>query len=179
MRRIICFVAVCLFFSAPALAADLTRAEVLSFLSALEEMKSAGAGFEEEMNTRATQKAPDPERPFARVVEIIGEVGFDEAAGIVEQNGFNSLEDWGGTGDRIMAGVRANAMRQSLPAMNAQIEQMLAMLEQNPNVTEAQRAEIMKQLETAKQLSGPTVQPPTADEQLVEEMQAEIEAAFQ
>lgn len=178
MARIICLVFACLIFSTPALAEDLTRTEVRNFLEALKQMKAEGQDLDAQMNARSAENPPDPERPFTRVVEIIREVGFSEADGIVNSRGFTSLDDWGSTGDQIMAGVRAAVMRQNMPAMNAQIEQMLLMLEQNPNVTDAQRAEIMQQIETAKKLSGPATLPPTADELLVGEMQTEINAAF-
>jgi hypothetical protein len=176
--RTLCAVAVAAFIALPAYAGELSSDDITNFLAAFEEIKVEGESYEDDLNSRMADREPDPQRPFSSAVEIMDEVGFD-ADDIVEDHGFDDAAEWGRVGDLVMNAWMANQMRTQSPDMNAQLEMARKMLEENPDIPADQREMLMKQLEQAEGMASASGEAPTDDQLLVQEFNAEIEAAFQ
>lgn len=144
-------------------AQDLTEAAASSFIDSLQEVNEYAENLPAQVRESALNSASMPEagQPFtpysgavAQVKESHGDV-YDDMEDIVEDYGFDSLEDWGTTGDRVTVAYMAmqmegNEMAQITPEMLQQVpeqmrpemERMLALMETVRNAPAADVATV-------------------------------------
>ncbi len=177
---LVCF---CLLWVLPAHAADLSRAEVEGFIEAFEEIRVEAEAYEDEAE-EYRRESGRTFTSFSDAVEIMRAVGFDEIDDIAEDHGFADGADWGRVGDRVMAAYMAIQMGDAGGGqdMAETMAQMRQMLEEDPNMTEEQKAALLAQMEDAMAQAEAAMagMPETsqADRDLVREYVPQLEAAM-
>ncbi|SFR51497.1 hypothetical protein SAMN05216203_1048 [Marinobacter daqiaonensis] len=160
-------------------AESLTDSKIRSFIDSLESAQALGDEYPElEQDMADDNDMPDLTRLFSsslakldRNPQIRGKL-----KNIVVDHGFDSLESWGRTGDRIYAALVALEMGGQAAKSAREMEQALAEVENNPNISDAQKAEMRQRMSAAMSGMEAAQNVPEADKQAVRPFVDELEA---
>ena len=172
--RPILYTLICLFALAPlsAQSETLTDNKVRSFISSLKAMQ----GMEDEYDNLPEDLATDEgdmgmeamSQIFSSSVENMkGHDIYDDMADIVSNHGFSSPEQWGEIGDRIFRAWSSIEMGQQSGQMNQEMARAMKEIENNPNMSEAQKQQMRKMMGGAKTMIDNASKAPEADKQAV------------
>lgn len=178
--------ALCLLpFAFHAKAESLEDAEVESFIDSLGDLRALSTKHDD-LEVWGGSGAPGSRRsPGAEVNwmsdwvdEIEGHPGYSEFEDTVEEHGFTGPEHWGQVGDRVLTAYFAATMDQQAPAMQAQIEERMHELENDPNMT-AEEKQIMKEtLNSSMAQVGAGSNLPSADIEAVRPYMDDLQRAL-
>lgn len=140
-----------------AAAEALNDERIEGFLGSLEDLESLGERTEntavfEDMGREIQESAREGDfRPMSMMVEKMRDHSMHgEFAEVVAKHGFDRPEDWADTGDRIMRAVAAMELKgQDQGDVQAEMDEMMKQMENNPNVSEQQRERMRQQMEQA------------------------------
>ncbi|MEX2473683.1 hypothetical protein [Marinobacter sp.] len=155
-----------------AAAETLTDDKVRAFISTLEDAESLEADFEE-LNqdmpgSESRSEMPDFSSIFSDSVERMrGHEAYDRMSGIVKDHGFNSMEEWGTTGDQVFQAWMAIEMEEQHPEMAREMAGAMDQINNNPNLSEAQKEQMRSMMGGATAAMESANQAPEADKQAV------------
>ncbi|MGM0451345.1 MAG: hypothetical protein ACQERE_10970 [Pseudomonadota bacterium] len=140
-----------------AAAEPLNDERIEGFLGSLEDLESLGERTEntemfEDMGQEIQESTREGDfRPMSMMVEKMRDHSMHgEFADVVSEHGFDRPEDWADTGDRIMRAVAAMELKgQEQEDVQAEMDEMMKQMENNPNVSEQQRERMRQQMEQA------------------------------
>ena len=142
-----------LLLSFPAHGFSLTDAQVKNFINSFAEMQ--------EMLDESYDEADDPwddeeDKDFSPstmisdfMTEIRGHERYGNVERLIRQHGFSGVDEWSGVGDRVMRAAFALEMGEHAPEMDEEIAEFIRNLEDNPHIDEAQKQEIIKEMQAA------------------------------
>lgn len=166
-------VALSLLFAASGAVADsLTDEKVRAFISTLEEAETLEDDFnqlnEEQPGSGNPSDMPDFSSIFSDSVnKMRGHEAYDRMEDIVEDNGFDSMEEWGATGDRVFQAWMAIEMESQHPQMAREMAGAMDEINNNPNLSEAQKEQMRSMMSGATAAMENARQAPEADKQAV------------
>ncbi|MEQ5816558.1 hypothetical protein J3362_13675 [Marinobacter sp. NFXS11] len=147
-----------IFFLFPLLPAQsqaetLSDQRVASFIESVRAAQTLAPEFEElerQMDNQNENAMPD----FSRIVsesleQMKGHEAYDRLEDVVQDHGFDSLESWGATGDRVFQAWMAIEMAEQKPAARQEMESALAEMENSPHMTAEQKAQMRAMMEGA------------------------------
>lgn len=142
-------------------AEKLTDNTIRSFITTLEEAQSLEL---KELNDKEDTEAVDMSRIFSSSVENLkGKEAYGRLERLVKNNGFSNLNQWAATGDRIYGAWMAIEMEGQSPGFNQEMQKALADLENDPHMSDQQKAQMRSVMETAAGTIQMASQAPSAD----------------
>lgn len=155
----------------PVFADDLTDEQIEGFIATLSELDQLAERYDdmEELEDMADEQRDATEggefNPLSMAVrEMRGHEIHDEFAAVVSSHGFSDPDTWASTGDRIIRAMMAMEMQQQGHGdMRQEMEEAMAQMENNPNVSEQQREQMRQQMEQAVQGMEAMADAPQAD----------------
>lgn len=141
--------------STPAHAQSLTEDRVRAFIDSMNEAETLATEYEDELE--ALQEADQSNRSdgdmsgmFSRSLEAIkGHEFYGELGELADKHGFDSVEEWATTGDQVFQAWMALEMEQQDPGMQAEMEAAMAEMENNPHMSEEQKAQMRAMMQSA------------------------------
>lgn len=135
----------------PAHAETLTDQTVRSFITSLEALQGMEDKYDDLPGDLAGQdgdvEMADMSRMFSSAIEKLkGHPVYNELKGVIRQHGFASPEQWGATGDRIFNAWAALEMGQQSGHMNQGMARAMEEMENNPNISEAQKQQMREMM---------------------------------
>lgn len=137
-----------LFFCVAGARADeaLTDLQIESFIASLKEMHRMEADFEAaapELEEGDPASLPRLDTLMSdAVAQMKGHVLYDQVEQVVQQHGFESVEQWSRIGDRILNAFVARQMGAQSPEVRREMEQTLEQIENNPDLTAEQKQQM-------------------------------------
>lgn len=135
-----------LFWAGAAAADSLSGSDIENFIDSLVELNSMEdefADLELDMERQADENEvnmPDFEHLISgSISKIEDHPSFDKFRDVIEDNGFDSPDEWGETGDRIFRAWMAIEMESQSATVNADIAEALKEIDSNPHMTQAQK----------------------------------------
>jgi hypothetical protein len=154
-------------FSAGAQAQSLSDQTISSFIDSLKAAEQLEPEFEDLSNDMDSQNdgtMPDFSRIFSdSLKELEGHQAYGQLEDLVQDHGFGSLEEWAATGDRIFQAWMAIEMEQQSPAAQQEMSAAMAEIENNPNMTAQQKAQMRAMMEGAMGAMQSASNAPPAD----------------
>lgn len=172
-RSLCLTVALSLLFAASGAAADsLTDEKIRAFINTLEEAETLEGDLdqlnEEQPGSGNPSDMPDFSSIFSDSVnKMRGHEAYDRMEDIVEDNGFDSMEEWGATGDRVFRAWMAIEMESQHPQMAREMAAAMEEINNNPNLSEAQKEQMRSMMGGATAAMESARQAPEADKQAV------------
>lgn len=159
-------IALALMFSLVSLnahAEKLTDNTIRSFITTLEKAQALEPEFEN-LNNQEHLGSIDITKIFSSSVEALkGEDAYDSLEDLVQNSGFSNLNQWAATGDRIYGAWMAIEMKDESPEINQEMKTAMAELENNPNMSDQQKAQMRSMMEAALGVSKMASEAPPAD----------------
>lgn len=161
-----------LFTASPVAADSLTDGKVRAFINTLQEAETLEGDFdqlnEELPGSGNPSEMPDFSSIFSDSVnKMRGHEAYDRMEDIVEDNGFDSMEDWGATGDRVFQAWMAIEMENQHPEMVREMAGAMDEINNNPHLTEAQKEQMRAMMGNATAALENASKAPEADKQAV------------
>ncbi len=128
----------------------LTDLQIEAFIASMKELQTMEADFE----AAAPEMEQDDPASLPRLDTLIsdavtrmeGHVLYDQVDQVVQQHGFEGVEQWSRIGDRILNAYVARQMGAQSKEVRQEMQQALAEIENNPNMTEAQKEQMRSML---------------------------------
>ncbi|MBC7326393.1 MAG: hypothetical protein H5T99_13950, partial [Moorella sp. (in: Bacteria)] len=118
--------------------------------------------LDNEMDNGGT--TPDFSRLFSdSLSQLKGRDSYSRLEDIARNHGFNSLEEWASTGDRVFQAWMAIEMEQQNPAAQQEMNAALAEVENNPNMTAEQKTQMRAMMQSAMGAMESASNAPAAD----------------
>jgi len=140
-------------FSAGTQAQGLSDQTISSFIDSLKAAEQLEPEFEDlsdDMDSQNDGTMPDFSRIFSdSLKELEGHQAYGQLEDLVQDHGFGSLEEWAATGDRIFQAWMAIEMEQQSSAAQQEMSAAMAEIENNPNMTAQQKAQMRAMMEGA------------------------------
>ncbi|MGO1501386.1 MAG: hypothetical protein ACTHWH_08915 [Marinobacter sp.] len=144
-------------------AEELTDNTIRSFITTLEKAQALEPEFEN-LKDKGGIDSIDLSRIFSSSVEELkGEDVYDRLEDLVQDNGFNNLDEWAVTGDRIYGAWMAIEMGDESPELNQEMKSAMADLENNPSMSDQQKAQMRSMMEAALGVTQMASNVPPAD----------------
>jgi len=154
-------------FSAGTQAQGLSDHTISSFIDSLKAAEQLEPEFEDlsdDMDSQNDGTMPDFSRIFSdSLKELEGHQAYGQLEDLVQDHGFGSLEEWAATGDRIFQAWMAIEMEQQSPAAQKEMSAAMAEIENNPNITAQQKAQMRAMMEGAMGAMQSASNAPPAD----------------
>ncbi|MDX1633968.1 MAG: hypothetical protein R3280_04995 [Marinobacter sp.] len=124
----------------------LTELQIESFIASLKELHTLEADFEAaapEVENGDPASLPRMDTLISdSIARMEGHVLYDQVEQVVRQHGFEGVEQWSRIGDRILNAFVARQMGAQDKDLRKEMEQALAQIENNPNLTAAQKEQM-------------------------------------
>lgn len=162
-----------LLFATGGAAADrLTDEKIRAFINTLEQAETLEGDLDqlnaEQPGSGNPSDMPDFSTLFSDSVNNMrGHEAYDRMEDIVEDNGFDSMEEWGATGDRVFRAWMAIEMESQHPQMSREMAAAMEEINNNPNLSEAQKEQMRSMMGGASAAMESARQAPEADKQAV------------
>lgn len=151
---------------------SLTDERVRAFINTLQDAETLEDDFEElnqELpNSEGMAEMPDFSTIFSdSVAQMRGHETYDRMEVIVADHGFDSMEEWGATGDRVFQAWMAIEMEVQHPEMAREMAGVMDEINNNPNLSEAQKEQMRAMMGGATSAMESARQAPEADKRAV------------
>ncbi|TGN39323.1 hypothetical protein [Marinobacter confluentis] len=171
-------------FTYPAQAETLTEQKVQSFISSLNDLQGMESRYEDLPQDLASDEdeigMENMSSIFSTAVEKMrGHGMYDDLQSVVREHGFDSPENWGETGDRIFRAWTAIEMGQQSGQMNQEMARAMEEINNNPNMTEAQKQQMRQMMGGAMSAMDQAAKAPEADKQAVRPHMEALRSATQ
>lgn len=153
----------------------LTDQKIRSFINTLEALQGMEDNYDdmpEGLDTDEGELGMDNiSNIFSSSVESMkGHDAYDDLKKAVQQHGFSSPEQWGETGDRIFrawSALEMGSMGQQSAQMNEEMARAMEQIENNPNMSEAQKQQMRSMMGGAMSAMDNAANAPEADKNAV------------
>lgn len=160
----------------------LTDLQIESFIASMNELQTMEADFEAaapELESGGPASMPRLDTLMSDAVSRMkGHVLYDQVEIVVQQHGFEGVEQWGRIGDRILNAYVARQMGAQSQDVRKEMEAALAQIENNPNMTEAQKQQMRAMMGGAVSSVEAMAEAPQEDIRAIEPYMNEIDATF-
>lgn len=150
---------------------SLTDEQVRAFINTLKDAETLEDDFDDlnrELPAAGDGAMPDFSSIFSdSVKQMRGHASYERLEDIVEDHGFDSMEQWGTTGDRVFQAWMAIEMEQRHPEMAREMANAMDAINNNPNLTEAQKQQMRAMMGGATTAMDNARNAPEADKQAV------------
>ncbi|SFM58085.1 hypothetical protein [Marinobacter pelagius] len=140
-------------FSAGSHAESLSDQKISSFIESLKAAQKLEPEFEElddQMDAEDDGAMPDFSRLFSDSLdELKGHEAYNRLDELARNHGFDNIEQWAATGDRVYQAWMAIEMEQQSPGARQEMNAALAEIENNPQMTAEQKAQMRAMMESA------------------------------
>lgn len=109
---------------------------------------------------------------------VKGQAAHAKYMGIINKYGFADSEKWATALMRVSRAYATYKMQTEQPNMQAQIQQSMAQIQNNPNLTAQQKQQMMQMMQQSTQSWGAYMNAPAADVEAVKPYVGEIERTF-
>jgi lantibiotic modifying enzyme len=154
-------------FSVSGHADNLSEQKVSAFINSLKAAERLEPEFEDlgnEMDNGNAGAMPDFSRLFSDSLgQLKGHEAYSHLEDIARDHGFNNLEQWAATGDRVFQAWMAIEMEQQNPAAQQEMNAALAEIENSPNMTPEQKAQMRAMMQGAMGAMESASNAPAAD----------------
>jgi hypothetical protein len=158
----------------------LSDQRVASFIESVRAAEKLAPEFEEldrQMENQSDGTMPDFSRIVSESVEQMkGHEAYDRLEDVVQDHGFDNLEEWGSTGDRVFQAWMAIEMAEQNPTARREMEAAMAEMENSPHMTAEQKAQMRAMMEGAMGAMQSASNAPEAD---IEAVRPHLEALRQ
>lgn len=139
-----------LMIALPLQAEKLTDLQIEAFIASMAELQEKEADFEAaapDMENGDPASLPDMDTLISdNIQRMKGHVLYDQVNTIVQQHGFEGVEQWGRTGDRILNAYVAVNMGAESKQIRNEMAEALREIENNPDLTPAQKEQMKNML---------------------------------
>lgn len=153
--------------SANSHADNLSDQEISAFIDSLKAAERLEPEFEDlgnEMDNGDAGAMPDFSRLFSDSLgQLKGHDAYSRLEDIARNHGFSNLEEWAATGDRVFQAWMAIEMEQQNPAAQQEMSAALAEIENSPNMTAEQKAQMRAMMQSAMGAMESASNAPAAD----------------
>ena len=140
-------------FSAGSHAQDLSDQKISSFIESLKAAQKLEPEFEEledQMDAEDDGAMPDFSHLFSDSLdELKGHEAYNRLDELVRNHNFDNIEQWAATGDRVYQAWMAIEMEQQSPGARQEMNATMAEIENNPQMTAEQKAQMRAMMESA------------------------------
>ena len=162
--------------------ASLTDAQVKRFVASMEEVQQLFDEYDDlhEMDDDFDDFDGEidmtfPENPMSdAIAEMRGHAVYNRLQGVVRKHGFSNVEQWAGTGDKVMMAFYSLLMEEAHPEAVAEMQAALREIDDNPYMGEAQKQEMRKMMESAMSHMSHLMDAPAADKAVVRPHMSEL-----
>ncbi len=158
-------------FSAGSHAQGLSDQKISSFIESLEAAQKLEPEFEElddQMNAEDDGAMPDFSRLFSDSLDQLkGHEAYNRLDELVRSHGFDNIEEWAVTGDRVYQAWMAIEMEQQSPGARQEMAAAMAEIDNNPQMTAEQKAQMRAMMESAMGAMESASNAPPADVEAV------------
>lgn len=159
-------------FPLVAAAESLTDENVRAFINTLKDAETLEDDFDklnqELPDADDGSEMPDFSSIFSdSVAKMRGHEAYDRMEEIVEDHGFDSMEEWGATGDRVFQAWMAVEMEEQHPEMAREMAAAMDQINNNPNLSEAQKEQMRAMMGGATAAMENARNAPEADKEAV------------
>ncbi len=158
-------------FSASSQAQSLSDQKISSFIESLKAAEQLEPEFEDlndEMGSPNDGSMPDFSHMFSNSLSNLkGHEAYSQLEDLAQDHGFDNLEEWGATGDRIFQAWMAIEMEQQNPAARQEMEAAMAEIENSPHMTAEQKAQMRAMMQGAMGAMQSASNSPPADVEAV------------
>ena len=150
-------------------AEPLTDAEVRRFIDAMGEMQTLADQYDNdvlaEIESEAGNKsAPDWSRVFSSSLERLeGTDLYSHIEDIARANDFENAQEYGRVGDRVFNAMMASEMGEQAPGVQAEMAKAMKEIERNPNMSAAQKKQMMEIMRGSMGMMDSVADAPEAD----------------
>ncbi len=158
-------------FAVSSHAQSLSDQNISSFIESLKAAEKLEPEFEDlsgEMDGEDDGSMPDFSRIFSDSLdELKGHEAYSRLEELARDHGFSNLDEWASTGDRVFRAWMAIEMEQQNPDARQEMNTALAEIENNPNMTAEQKAQMRAMMESAMGAMQSASNAPAADVEAV------------
>lgn len=145
----------------------LTDAKIRALITTIEKSQDMASEFEE-LNELASEREVDMSRLFSSSVEQMeGREEYGILEDMVQNHGFSNLKEWAKTGDRVFAAWMAIEMGSESAGLAAEMQEALAEIDNNPDMSEQQKAQMRAMMAPAMSMSDAASNVPQQDMEAV------------
>lgn len=149
--------------SVSAYAQELTDNRIQDFITTLEKAAAMEPEFEQ-LDDSQSKQTTDFSRMLSSSIENLQDQDlYDRLERLVQNHGFTSLSEWATTGDRIYDAWIAIEIADQSPALRKEMESALAEIENNPDISAQQKAQMRSAMETGISFTQQASAAPPAD----------------
>lgn len=157
--------------------APLQENEVRRFLATLDPLEELGQRYDESDFDNIEINPDDGFAPMAASLEEFrGHEGYPELQAILADQDFTDEDRWAEVGDRTLRAYMALQIREQHPNMLQEMTAALEQIENQPGVSEEQRASMLEMMGPAVAIARSIEQVSDEDLQMAETMRPEIDA---
>ncbi|WP_166261734.1 hypothetical protein [Marinobacter salicampi] len=128
-------------------AETLTDKRIENFIASLQELKTMESEFQDmgpDMSAGAGKTPPDMSKLMSNSMEQIrGHEMYDKVEQVVEDHGFDSVEEWSTVGDRVLNAYMAKRMGGEGNEMQNEMSAAMREIQNNPDMSQAQKEQMM------------------------------------
>lgn len=141
----------CLLAAPKAVAQGLTESTVRAFLDSLEATEPVLLEYEDELDEFEDESdTSDFSAIFSSGLEQMqNHPMYNDIENVIKRHGFSSVEQWARTGDQVFQAWFALEMEEQGPAAQQEMQRALAEIDNNPHMTEDQKAQMRAMMGTA------------------------------
>lgn len=167
-------------------AKDLSDSTIRAFIATMNDAQALQDEFEDtegwpDPESEDMASMPDMTRLFSSSVEQMEDTpAHDKFEAVVEKHGFDNLESWASVGDRVFAAMMAIDMRSegADPGASQEMAEAMAEIENNPNMTEQQKAQMRAMMGAALSITKMADDVPAADIEAIRPHLKALEASM-
>ena len=157
--------------SFPAYGFSLTDTQVRNFIASFAEMQEMlDESYDEAEDPRENEEDKDFS-PSAMISDFMTEIQGHELYGNVERlirrHGFSGVNEWSAVGDRVMRAAFALEMGEHAPEMDEEMAEFMRNIEDNPHLDEAQKRQIINEMQAATESMAELAAAPEEDKDAV------------
>lgn len=136
-------------------AEQLTDDKIRAFIQSMDAVQAMGPELEEFANK---QENMDMSRDLSRILSSTVEAAeghqiYDRMENLAQDHGFKNIDTWASTGDRVYNAWFAIEMGDENPDLQQEMTSAMAEIENNPNMTAAQKSQMRDVMGMAQQVS--------------------------
>lgn len=150
-------------------AQNLSDSDIQAFIATMHDAQTLQDKYEDtegwpDPASEGMDSMPDMNRLFSAGVERMkGTAPYNDFEDIIKKHGFDSIKSWASVGDRIFAAMIAIEMKSEAPGATREIEQAMAEIENSPDMTAQQKAQMRAMMGAAMSATKMADNVPAAD----------------
>ncbi|PSF13370.1 hypothetical protein C7H09_01800 [Marinobacter fuscus] len=160
----------CLLLSPLSFSQSLSESDVQAFIRSMQAMQPLQDKYQDVFD--AEEDDADDDIDFSRLMSdgirrMKGHPAYNEVESLVKQQGFSDIENWASIGDKVVQAWFALEMGAQSPQIQAEMNAAMAEIENNPNMSEAQKAQMRAMMQQGMSAMATGASAPEANKKAV------------